>query len=133
MVDNHELYGMFIKPSKKWRNLEGNDQIMVPYTYYRLCESYRDESGIDVRWEELLRIMSAQQRVTMVAEQANGRLLKVRRSSNPEAKLQEIQKALGITPDPVCSVKSVWLREPPSGKDPPSKSGGWHLTNCNVG
>ena len=119
LVDNHELYGMFIKPSKKWRNLEGNDQIMVPYTYYRLCESYRDESGIDVRWEELLRIMSAQQRVTMVAEQANGRLLKVRRSS--------------ITPDPVCSVKSVWLREPPSGKDPPSKSGGWHLTNCNVG
>ena len=36
---------MFIKPSKKWRNPEGNDSIMVPYTYYRLCESYREADG----------------------------------------------------------------------------------------
>ncbi len=36
---------MFIKPSKKWRNPEGDMTIMVPYTYYRLCESYRDENG----------------------------------------------------------------------------------------
>lgn len=33
---------MFIKPSKKWRNPEGDQTIMVPYTYYRLCESYRE-------------------------------------------------------------------------------------------
>ena len=36
---------MFIKPSKKWRNPEGNDAIMVPYTYYRLCDSYREADG----------------------------------------------------------------------------------------
>jgi len=36
---------MFIKPSKKWRNPEGDDSIMVPYTYYRLCESFRDADG----------------------------------------------------------------------------------------
>ena len=36
---------MFIKPTKKWRNPEGDSSIMVPYTYYRLCESERDASG----------------------------------------------------------------------------------------
>ena len=36
---------MFIKPSKKWRNPEGDLTIMVPYTYYRLCESYRQADG----------------------------------------------------------------------------------------
>ena len=36
---------MFIKPSKKWRNPDGDQTIMVPYTYYRLCESYREADG----------------------------------------------------------------------------------------
>jgi len=36
------------------------------------------ESDINVWWEELLRIMSTQQRVTMVAEHANVHILKVR-------------------------------------------------------
>lgn len=36
---------MFIKPTKKWRNPEGDSSIMVPYTYYRLCESERDAAG----------------------------------------------------------------------------------------
>ena len=54
----------------------------------------------------------------------DGHILKVRRSTTPEAKLAEIQDALGITPHPVCSIKSVWLREQPPEKYPPSKSGG---------
>ena len=36
---------MFIKPTKKWRSPEGDTSIMVPYTYYRLCESERDADG----------------------------------------------------------------------------------------
>lgn len=92
---------------------------VVSTTKYQL-----KQHGINVRWEELLRIMSTQQRVTMVAEQENGRILKVRRSTAPEAKLAEIQQALGISPHPVCSIKSVWLRERPPEKHPPSKSGG---------
>lgn len=91
---------------------------VVSTTKYRL-----KQKGINARWEELLRIMSTQQRVTMVAEQA-GHLMKVRRSTTPETKLTEIQTALGITALPVCSIKSVWLREQAPEKDPPSKSGG---------
>ena len=45
VAEYHELCGVFIKPSKKWRNPEGDSTIMVPYTYYRLCESYRDADG----------------------------------------------------------------------------------------
>ena len=36
---------MFIKPTKKWRSPEGDSGIMVPYTYYRLCESERGADG----------------------------------------------------------------------------------------
>ena len=36
---------MFIKPTKKWRCPDGDTSIMVPYTYYRLCESERDADG----------------------------------------------------------------------------------------
>lgn len=92
---------------------------VVSTTKYRL-----KQKGIKVRWDEILRIMSTQQRVTMVAQQSNGHILKVRRSTTPEARLTEIQTALGIPALPVCSIKSVWLRERPPEKDPPSKSGG---------
>lgn len=92
---------------------------VVSTTKYRL-----KQKGINVRWVELLRIMSTQQRVTMVAEQANGRMLRVRRSTTPETKLVEIQNALGISALPVCSIKSVWLRERPPENKPPLESGG---------
>ena len=36
---------MLIKPTKKWRCPNGLDNIMIPYTYYRLVESYRDADG----------------------------------------------------------------------------------------
>ena len=45
VAEYHELCGIFIKPSKKRRNPVGDSTIMVPYTYYRLCESYRDADG----------------------------------------------------------------------------------------
>lgn len=92
---------------------------VVSTTKYRLRQK-----GINVRWEELLRIMSTQQRVTMVAEQTNGHILKVRRSTAPETRLSEIHTALEISPLPVCSIKSVWLREQPPENDRPLKSGG---------
>ena len=92
---------------------------VVSTTKYKL-----KQSGINLRWEELLRIMSTQQRVTMVAEQTGGRMLSVRCSTTPESKLAEIQSALGISAVPTCSIKSVWLQKGPPKKDPPSKSGG---------
>ena len=118
-LDIRPVYHKTDAASKAHLNLAVLAYWVVSTTKYML-----KKKGINVRWDELLRIMSTQQRVTMVAEQDNGRLLKVRRSTPPEAKLAEIQEALDITPHPVCSIKSVWLRERPPKKHPPSKSGG---------
>ena len=118
-LDIRPVYHKTDEASKAHLNLAVLAYLVVSTTKYML-----KKKGIHVRWEELLRIMSTQQRVTMVAEQDNGRILKVRRSTTPEAKLAEIQEALGISAHPVCSIKSVWLRERPPEKHPPSKSGG---------
>lgn len=118
-LDMRPVYHKTDDATKAHLNLAVLAYWVVSTTKYRL-----KQKGIKVRWEELLRIMSTQQRVTMVAQQANGHILKVRRSTTPEAKLAEIQTALGIPALPVCSIKSVWLRERPPEKDPPSKSGG---------
>ena len=118
-LDIRPVYHKTDDASKAHLNLAVLAYWVVSTTKYML-----KKKGINVRWEELLRIMSTQQRVTMVAEQDNGHILKVRRSTTPEAKLAEIQDALGITAHPVCSIKSVWLREQPPEKHPPSKSGG---------
>lgn len=74
------------------------------------------------RWGELLRIMGAQQRVTIVAEQTNGRNIWVQRSSAPEEKLTTIQNALGIPAEPTCSLKFVWPQILPSPEESNSVS-----------
>lgn len=79
------------------------------------------QEGITLRWSELLRIMSAQQRVTITAQQTNGRKLNIRRSTSPEGKLAEIQNALGIPPKPTCSIKFVWPQKLPVSDDPTCK------------
>ena len=143
---------MLIKPTKKWKYPNGLDDIMIPYTYYRLVESYRDadgrtkqrtvveetfktlktdldirpvfhksddgtkahlhlailaywvvstakyilkQKGINVRWSEILRITSAQQRVTMAGNTIDGKNVRIRKSTEPEEKLASIQSALG--------------------------------------
>ena len=85
---------------------------VVSVTQYQLRRK-----GIHARWGELLRIMSAQQRVTIVAEQTNGRSIRVRRSTAPEEKLTAIQNALDIPAKPSCSIKFVWPQKLPSKED----------------
>ena len=115
---------------------------VVSVTQYQLRRK-----GIHARCGELLRIMSAQQRVTIVAEQTNSRNvfdkpndqrelvhfgmarkrgmksnISVRRSAAPEEKLTAIQNALGIPAKPTCSIKFVWPPKLPSLEDPNSVS-----------
>lgn len=118
-LDIRPVYHKTDDATKAHLNLAVLAYWMVSTTRYKL-----KQNGINLRWEELLRIMGTQQRVTMVAEQANGRMLSVRRSTAPESKLAEIQAALGIAAVPTCSIKSVWLQKGPPNIDPPSKSGG---------
>lgn len=57
----------------------------------------------------------------IVAERSNDGTLSFRNTATNKV---TIKGTLGITPHPVCSIKSVWLRERPHEKQPPSKSGG---------
>ena len=75
------------------------------------------KKGITLQWSELLRIMSTQQRVTIVAEQTNGRGLRMKSSTAPEEKLAAIKNALGITAKPICSIIIVWPQKTPSPED----------------
>lgn len=113
-LDIRPIFHKTDEASKAHLNLAVLAYWIVSTTKYRL-----KQHGINMRWEELLRIMSTQQRVTMVAEQADGKILRVRRSTPPEAKLTEILDALGMSHLPVCSIKFVWLHRPPPQKDPP--------------
>lgn len=87
---------------------------IVSTTRYRLRES-----GITVRWSELLRILSTQVRVTAVFETDNNHRIAIRRSTEPESKVEAIYTALDISSCSVVRLKSVV-----HPKEPPEKSGG---------
>lgn len=74
------------------------------------------QHGITWRWDEILRILSAQQRVTVDIEKANGNHLRTRSTTVPEAKASEIYRALGLSPKPTCNIKFVWHPDPPPKK-----------------
>ena len=74
------------------------------------------QKGINVRWSEILRITSAQQRVTMAGNTADGKNVRIRKSTEPEEKLASIQSALGISPKASCPIKFVWPPKIPSEK-----------------
>ena len=74
------------------------------------------QKGINVRWSEILRITSTQQRVTMAGNTTDGKNVRIRKSTEPEEKLASIQSALGISPKASCPIKFVWPPKIPSEK-----------------
>ena len=84
---------------------------IVSTTRYRLRQH-----GITWRWEDLMRILKAQQRVTVDVEKANGNNLRTRSTTEPEDKAKQIFDALGLSGKPVCDIKFVWHLKPPLKK-----------------
>ena len=80
-------------------------------------ETFKTLAGVTIRWEELLRIMSTQVRITMSAPKNNGNTLSIRRSTEPEDKLAKIYDVLEMPHKPVCSAKFVWHLKPPPKND----------------
>ena len=75
---------------------------IVSTTKYRLTQK-----KINIRWSELLRILSAQVRVTAEFETGSNHRLAIRKSTEPEEKAHEIYDALGITTKNFVTLKSV--------------------------
>jgi len=63
--------------------------------------------GINTRWEELLRIMSTQVRVTAEFESGENRHIRIRKSTDPEDKMEQIYEALDIGSHPLGMMKFV--------------------------
>lgn len=84
---------------------------VVSVTKYRLSQC-----GIHLRWEELLRIMNAQVRVTTEFEGADHRIHRVRRSTEPEEKMSAILSALSLTPRPAGQLNFVVHKNPSQKK-----------------
>lgn len=73
----------------------------------------------NVRWDEILRIASTQVVVTAKFETAEGHILKIRQSTEPEEKLQAIYSLLDVNESPLGKVKSVVHLNLPQKKSPP--------------
>ena len=71
---------------------------------------------------ELIRIMSAQQRVTIVAEQTGRTSTKGAVMHGPGGEARGHPERLGIPAKPTCSIKFVWPQKLPSAEDPNSKT-----------
>ena len=69
------------------------------------------ENVISVRWSELLRILSTQVRVTAEFETDNNHRIAIRKSTEPEKKVEAIYTALNISSCSVVRLKSVVHRK----------------------
>lgn len=111
-LDIRPIYHKSDQGAKAHLNLAVLAYWLVSTVKYRLRKA-----GINIRWEEMLRIMSTQVRVTMSAQKENGHTVSVRKSTEPEERLAEIYDVLEISHKPVCSAKFVWhLKSPPKNK-----------------
>ena len=112
-LDIRPIYHKSDEGAKAHLNLAVLAYWIVSTVRYRLRKA-----GVTIRWEELLRIMSTQVRVTMSAQKSNGNTLSIRRSTEPEDKLAKIYDILEMPHKPVCSAKFVWhLKPPPKNND----------------
>ena len=112
-LDIRPIYHKSDEGAKAHLNLAVLAYWIVSTVRYRLRKA-----GVTIRWEELLRIMSTQVRVTMSAKKSNGNTLSIRRSTEPEDKLTKIYDILEMPHKPVCSAKFVWhLKPPPKNND----------------
>lgn len=113
-LDVRPIYHKTDDASKAHLNLAVLAYWIVSVTKYKL--KLKD---IDVRWSEILRVMSTQIRASVSMKVGSNAEVTTRKNSEPEEKLQQIYDALGITPNPrgtLVTVKSVGAQKPPPKK-----------------
>jgi len=113
-LDVRPIYHKTDEASKAHLNLAVLAYWIVSVTKYEL--KLKD---IDVRWSEILRVMSTQIRASVSMTAKSGSELTARKNSEPEEKLQKIYEALGITVNPrgtLMSIKSVGAQKSNSKK-----------------
>ena len=73
---------------------------VLAYQFVQIIRRQLKEHGIHDRWSTLRDILSVQQRVTASFRRADGGILHIRKSTQPEAELARIYHTLGLNPLP---------------------------------
>ncbi len=73
---------------------------VLAYQFVQIIRRQLKEHGIHDRWSTLRDILSVQQRVTASFRRADGGILHIRKSTQPEAELARIYHTLGLDPLP---------------------------------
>ncbi|MCX7116829.1 MAG: hypothetical protein NTW94_02800, partial [Legionellales bacterium] len=68
------------------------------------CHS--QEKGIHSSWQTLREILSTQSRITSSMKLENGQIVKIRKTSSPNAEQMAIYQALGLTTSPAKTEKT---------------------------
>ncbi len=71
---------------------------VLAYQFVQIIRRQLKEHGIHDRWSTLRDILSVQQRVTASFRRADGGILHIRKSTQPEAELARIYHTLGLDP-----------------------------------
>jgi transposase len=80
---------------------------VLAYQCVQLIRRQLKAKGIDQRWSGLRETLSVQRRVTARFTQKDGRVLNVRKATQPEPKLKAIYAALGLPPLPGGTKKMI--------------------------
>jgi len=80
---------------------------LLAYWVVNTIRYHLKSKGINHNWKEIVRIGNTQKVITTSGYNKAGIEVKVRKCSQPEAKLRNLLDALGIKPRPFTKLKSV--------------------------
>lgn len=92
---------------------------LVSYWLVNTIRCQLKSNGINHCWSEIVRIGNTQKVITTIGYNKAEKEIQVRKCSEPEAKLQELQKALNIRKKPFTKIKSVVHKPKLKNLDPP--------------
>ena len=83
--------------------------LFISVLAYHLLHSIRYQlkaKGIHSSWQTLREILATQCRITSSLKMANGKIVKIRKTTSPNAEQSAIYQALGLAPSPVKTEKT---------------------------
>lgn len=84
--------------------------LFITLLAYHLVHTIRyqlKQSNINISWDDLRKMLTGQNRVTISMQCKNGHIIHVRKSTRPEPDQQEIYKTLGLNMNPGKTIKKI--------------------------
>ena len=85
-------------------------RLFIALLAYHLVHTLRYQlklQGINLSWDSIRKLMSSQQRVTLILPTADHKTIPLRTTTRAEARQKQIYAALSIKPDPIGKYKTI--------------------------